>query len=239
LNKSSYEVIAGLEEEASDDQCSHTSEPVEDNTVPGTEVVWSDRLSQEDELEEANASLRMASEADKWLQAVQQLMEANQKDKQEERENREKDKQEQREYLDEQMRKFHEEMSGNILQVWREMNGHFSGDDDWNKEEEVDNPQISSVSRNASRSRENEEGGSDGEGHQPQQGVPNQITPVSKDQSRKKAKNRDGTQSQSARKSSPERGRSSQADMIAWTQQYADQPSSLRQRANSNRPSQG
>ncbi|MCP4490003.1 MAG: hypothetical protein GY820_22185, partial [Gammaproteobacteria bacterium] len=148
LNKSSYEVIAGLEEEASDDQCSHTSEPVEDNTVPGTEGVWADRLSQEDEQEEANASLRMASEADKWLQAVQQLMEANQKQNEE----NQKDKQEQREYFDEQMRKFHEEVSGNILQVRREMNGHFPGDDDWNKEEDGDNPQISSVSRNASRS---------------------------------------------------------------------------------------
>ncbi|MCP4490690.1 MAG: hypothetical protein GY820_25760, partial [Gammaproteobacteria bacterium] len=174
-------------------------EPVEDTTVPGTEVVWSDRLSQEDEQEEANASLRMASEADKWLQAVQQLMEANQRQNEE----NQKDKQEQREYFDEQMRKFHEEVSGNFLQVRREMNGHSPGDDDWNGDEEGDNPQISSVSRNASRSREDEEGGSDGEGRQPQQGVPNQIAPVNKDQHRKKAKNRDGTQSQSARKSSP------------------------------------
>ncbi|MCP4475593.1 MAG: hypothetical protein GY821_13715, partial [Gammaproteobacteria bacterium] len=149
LNKSSYELIDGLEVEASDDQCSHTSEPVEDNTVPGTEGVWADRLSQEDELEETNASFRMAADADKLLQVVQQLMEENRKDKQEERENREKDRQEQREYFDEQMRKFHEEVSGNFLQVRREMNGQFSGDDDWNKGEEADNPQISSVSRNA------------------------------------------------------------------------------------------
>ncbi|MCP4487502.1 MAG: hypothetical protein GY820_09330, partial [Gammaproteobacteria bacterium] len=90
-DKSSYELIDGLEVEASDEQWSHTSEPVEDNTVPGTEGVWSDRLSQEDEQEEANTSLRMASEADKLLQVVQQLMEENRKDKQEERENREKD----------------------------------------------------------------------------------------------------------------------------------------------------
>ncbi|MCP4488472.1 MAG: hypothetical protein GY820_14305, partial [Gammaproteobacteria bacterium] len=192
-NKRSFELLNGLEAEASDDQCSHTSEPVEDTVVPGTAVVWSDRLSQEDEQEEPNASLRMASDADKLLQVVQQLMEANQRDKQEERENREKDKQEaqeanekQREYFDEQMRKFHEEVSGNILQVRREMNGHFSGDDDWNKEEEVDNPQISSVSRNASRSRDNEEGSSGGEERPVQQGVPDQITPVNKDQHRKK-----------------------------------------------------
>ncbi|MCP4487501.1 MAG: hypothetical protein GY820_09325, partial [Gammaproteobacteria bacterium] len=137
------------------------------------------------------------------------------------------------------MRKFHEEVSGNILQVRREMNGHCPGDDDWNKGEEADNPQISSVSRNASRSHENEEGGSDGEERQPQQGVPNQIAPASKDQHRKKPKNRDGTQSQSARKSSPQRGKSPQADMIARTQQYADQHSNLNQPANSNRPSQG
>ncbi|MCP4473127.1 MAG: hypothetical protein GY821_00840, partial [Gammaproteobacteria bacterium] len=154
LNKSSYEVIAGLEEEASDDQCSHTSEPVEDTTVPGTEVVWSDRLSQEDEQEEANASLRMTADADKLMQVVQQLMQENQKEREEaqkereevqkEREARDQDRQQafevaekQREYFDEQMRKFHEEVSGNFLQVRREMhtqNGPLSGGDEWNED---------------------------------------------------------------------------------------------------------
>ncbi|MCP4474282.1 MAG: hypothetical protein GY821_06900, partial [Gammaproteobacteria bacterium] len=87
--------------------------------------------------------------------------------------------------------------------------------------------------------REKEEGGAGGEEHQALQGVPDQITPVNKDQHRKRSRNRDGSQPQSTRKNSPERGRSSQADMIVWEQQYAAQQSNLKQPANSNQPTQG
>ncbi|MCP4486854.1 MAG: hypothetical protein GY820_05975, partial [Gammaproteobacteria bacterium] len=150
----------------------------------------------------------MASAANQLLQVVQQLMEMNQKDKQEAIERDEKQRQfaqerdeKQRAYLDEKLRLFHEEMSGNLLQVRREMNGQFSGEDEWNEDEPVANPQISSVSRNASRSRENEEGSSGGEDHQAPQGVPDQITPVNKDPHRKKSRTRDGSQPQDARMS--------------------------------------
>ncbi|MCP4491237.1 MAG: hypothetical protein GY820_28570, partial [Gammaproteobacteria bacterium] len=84
-----------------------------------------------------------------------------------------------------------------------------------------------------------EEGGSGGEDHHAPQGVPEQITPANTDQHRNSSRTRAGSQSQDTRTSSLERGKSLQADMIVWEQQYTAQQSNLEQPANSNQPTQG